>query len=85
MGKNNKITSNEKKSKVMVISRRKIKEDKEIYISINNKMLEQIQTIEYLGIIIDSKLNFREHIIHISSKCNKLFYTLSKSEKLSWC
>jgi len=47
-------------------------------------MLEQIQTIEYLGIIIDSKLNYREHIIHISIKSNKIFYTLSKSEDLSW-
>ena len=37
-----------------------------------------------MGIIIDSKRNFREHIIHISSKCNKLIHVLSKSVKLSW-
>jgi len=82
--KNNKLTFKEQKSKAMVISRRKRKEDKEISIYINNKMLEQVQTIKYLGIIIDSKLNFREHIIHISSKCNKLIHALSKSAKVSW-
>ena len=57
--KNNKLTFNEQKSKAMVISRRKRKEDQEISIYINNKMLEQIQTIKYLAIIIDSKLNLR--------------------------
>jgi len=34
----------------------------------NNKPLEQVQNIKYLGIIIDSKLNFREHIMHTASK-----------------
>jgi len=82
--KNNTLTFNEQKSKAIIISRRKRKEDKEISIHVNNKMLEQVQTIKYLGIIIDSKLNFREHIIHISSKCNKLIHVHSKSAKLSW-
>jgi hypothetical protein len=50
----------------------------------NNKILEQVQKIKYLGIIIDSKLNFRDHIIHISSKCNKSIYALSKSAKQRW-
>ena len=45
----------------------------------NNKILEQVQKIKYLGIITDSKLNFRDHIIHISSKCNKIIYALSNS------
>jgi hypothetical protein len=82
--KNNKRNFNEQKSKVMVISRRKRKEKKEISVSMNNKTLEQAQKIKYLGIIIDSKLNFRDHVIHISSKCNKLIYALSKSAKQSW-
>jgi len=81
---NKKLTFNEQKSKAMIISRMRRKEDKEISIYINNKMLEQVQTMKYLGSIIDSKLNFREHIIHISSKCNKLIHALTKSAKLSW-
>ena len=67
----------------MVISRRRRKEDKEISIYVNNKMLEQVQTIKYWGIIIDSELNFREHIIHISNKFNKLIHALTKYANLS--
>jgi hypothetical protein len=82
--KENKITFNEQKSKVMVISRRKRRENKDVSIYLNNKFLEQVNTIKYLGIIIDSKLNFREHLIYTSTKCSKLIHALSKSAKLSW-
>jgi len=82
--KNNKINFNEHKSKVMVISRRKRKENKGIPIYMNNTILEQVQKIKYLGIIFDSKLNFREHIMYISSKCTRLIHALSKLAKQSW-
>jgi RNA binding protein fox-1 len=50
----------------------------------NNKPLELVQKIKYLGIIIDSKLNFRKHIMYTGSKCTKLIHALSKSTKHSW-
>ena len=50
----------------------------------NNKIVEQVQSIKYLAITIDSKLNFRDHIMHISSKCNKSIHALSKSAKQNW-
>ena len=37
-----------------------------------------------MGINIDNKLNLRENIMYISSKCNKLIHALSKSAKQSW-
>jgi len=77
---NNKINFNQNKSKAMLITRRKRKENKEISVYINNKRLEQVQTIRYLGIIIDSKINFRTHTAHIT----KLTHALSKSAKLKW-
>ena len=82
--KNNNINFNEQKSKVMVISRRKGKENKEISVYMNNKPLEQVQKIKNVGIIFDSKLNLREHIMYISWKCTKLIHTLSKSAKKCW-
>jgi len=45
--KNNKINFNEQKSKVMVISRRKRKEKKEISLYMINKFLEQVQKTKY--------------------------------------
>jgi len=69
----------------MVVTRRKRREKKtEVYIYLNNKPLEQVNNIKYLGIILDSKLNFREHIIHTSRKCSTLIHTLAKSAKLNW-
>jgi len=80
--KNNKINFNENKSKAMLITRRKRKENKEIVVYKNNKRLVQVQTIRCLGIIIDSKINFREHILYISHNCTKLIHALSQSAKL---
>jgi hypothetical protein len=81
--KNKKINFNEQKSKAMVISRRKRKENKEIAVYINNDPLKQAQKIKHLGIIIDSKLNFREHIMYTASKCTILIHALSESAKHS--
>ena len=34
--------------------------------------------------MLDSKLNFREHLISTSKKCTTLIHTLAKSAKLNW-
>jgi len=43
---------------------KKRRENKDISIYLNNKPLEQVNIIIYLGNIKDSKLNFRDHIIY---------------------
>jgi hypothetical protein len=40
--------------------------------------------MKYLGIIIENKLTFREHITHVTDKCRKIIFALSKSAKLNW-
>jgi len=40
--------------------------------------------MKYLGIIIDNKLTFREHITHVTEKCRKIIFALSNSAKLNW-
>ena len=82
--KDNKIRFNEQKSKVMLMTRRKRKETKETEIYLNNKLLLQVHSLKYLGIIFDSKLSFRKHINYMAEKCTKLIYALSKSAKLNW-
>ena len=57
--KNNKVRFNEEKSEVMQVSRRKRKEPNEIKVYLNNKPLEQITTMKYLGIILDNKLSLK--------------------------
>jgi hypothetical protein len=40
--------------------------------------------LKYLGVILDSKLSFRDHIIDMTDKFSKLIFTLSESAKLNW-
>jgi hypothetical protein len=80
--KRNKVGFNEEK--VMLISRRKQKKVKDFNIYLNNRPLEQITTLKYLGIIIDDKFKFSQHISYAAEKCTKLIYILSKSAKVSW-
>ena len=82
--KRNEVGFNEAKSKTMLISRRKRKEAKVIKIYLNNKRIEQVTTMKYLGIIIDDKFKISQHISHAAYKCAKLIFCLSKSAKIHW-
>ena len=68
----------------MVVTRRKRRENKEASIYLNNKPLEEVNNTKYLGIIVDNKLNFMEHIMYTAGKFTKLIHALAKSAKLSW-
>ena len=76
--RNNKISFNEYKSKVMIISRRKRKENKEINIYLNNKPLQQVSTMKYLGIVITANSN-SANTIYAAERS----HSLSKSAKLT--
>ena len=64
----------------MLISRRKRRETRYFSIYLNNRILEQVNSMKYLGIVIDSKFIFNQHIKCTAEKCA----TLSKSAKLNW-
>jgi hypothetical protein len=49
----NKLKFNERKSQVVLMSRRKMKENKEVKICLNNKPLIQVRSIKYLSIIFE--------------------------------
>jgi len=82
--KDNKIRFSEQKSKVMLLTRRERKEEKETEIYLNNKLLLQVHSLKYvLGDKFDSKLSFREHTNYMAEKCTKLISALSQSAKLN--
>jgi len=66
----------------MLVSRRKRKENKNITVYLNNKSLEQVTQIKYLGIILDHKFRFHDHITYAAEKSAKLIHSLSKAGKL---
>jgi hypothetical protein len=68
----------------MLIWSGKCKEVKEIKVFLNNKPLEQVTTMKYLGVIVDNKFRFSEHISYTAERCTKQIYSLSKSAEVSW-
>jgi len=80
--KSNKTKFNDKKSKVMLISRRKRKESRALNVYLN-KILKQVTTLKHLGIIMDHKFTFKEHIAYVTEGCAKLIHGLSRAAKVS--
>jgi len=80
----NKICFNEQELNIMLLSRRKRNERKDLEIYLNFRPLTQVISLKYLGIIIDSKLTFRVHINYMTEKCSKLIFALSRSAKINW-
>ena len=78
----NKMQFNESKSKAMLITRKRRRDDINIYL--NNRRLERVTDIKYLGIHFDSRLTFQKHIEHITEKSRTLIYMLSKTANLHW-
>lgn len=45
-------------------------------ISVNNAEIEWENNVKYLGLVLDPKLNYRDHVSYIVNKCNVLIRTL---------
>jgi hypothetical protein len=43
-----------------------------------------VEKTKYLGIIIDSKFKFNQHIKYITDRCTKLINIMSKSARINW-
>jgi hypothetical protein len=72
--KSNDIRFNEGKSTVMLISRNR-KETKYIKVYLNNRPLQQVNTMKYLGIIIQNKFKFSEYIKYGAERSIKLIHS----------
>jgi hypothetical protein len=68
----------------MLVSRRKRKENKNITVYLNNKTLTHLIQMKYLGIILDHKFKFQEHIKSAPERCANLIHSLSKAAKMMW-
>ena len=68
----------------MFVTKKKPKNRSDIEIFLNNKKLQQADTIQYLGITIDRRFNFNQHIDKIIGKSIKIIQALSMSAKINW-
>ena len=76
---NNKLVPNVEKTKLMLFTPKQVNEFPSIYF--NNEKLQFVRSFNYLGIIIDDKLNSLLQLKSIKQKLSKLngtFYSISK-------
>ncbi|KAI5753744.1 hypothetical protein M8J77_002974 [Diaphorina citri] len=68
------------KTKIMVFGKLKVKPK----IKINGRNIEKTKTFKYLGVVVDDKLSFCEHIKYISEKSKSIFFVMRNYLKLNW-
>ena len=68
----NKLTLNIDKTYYMIFHRARIKnKDFALGISINNCALKEVENCKYLGIILDTRISWVEHITYVKNKISK--------------
>ena len=67
----NNLTINPMKSQAMIVSLSLFKTNFAITIKLNSSILQVSNNINYLRVIIDSKLLFKEHILKLKSKLSR--------------
>ena len=78
--KTNKLTINYKKTNYMIITKRKINKSL-LKIKIGQNEIIQKDSVKYLGIIIDNKMNWTQHINYLNAKLCKGSWVISKLKK----
>ena len=73
---------NENKSKVSLVTTKTSGHNRTLNIYLNNKHLEQVSEIKYLGIYFDSRFSFDRHVDYIIGKCIPIINMLAKSAKV---
>lgn len=74
----NKLSLNISKTHFMNFTNSTIKSDLNIYI--NNVGIDRVQVTKFLGVVIDEKLNWKEHVSYISKKINQNNCSSKKSK-----
>ena len=78
--KTNKLTINYKKTNYIIITKRKTNQSL-FKIKIGQNEIIQKDSVKYLGIIIDNKMNWTQHINYLNYKLCKGLWVISKLKK----
>jgi hypothetical protein len=75
----NRLSLNVKKTNVMIFGKHR---NKNVNIKINNTQLEIVQKTTFLGLILDSQLNWKLHLEKITKKVAKVIGIISRAKQL---
>ena len=77
--KGNKLTINTKKSNIVTFgTKHKLSKIREVRILLNNELLSRVPFYKYLGVYLDSTLNFNRHIDNCRKIISHKLYMLSR-------
>ena len=79
----NKLTLNTKKTKTMILNLRKPPQLPDI--NINGAAIENVKTFKLLGVHIDDRLTFADHVHHTTSKGRSKCHALTKLKRARLC
>ncbi|GFY06068.1 putative 115 kDa protein in type-1 retrotransposable element R1DM [Trichonephila clavipes] len=81
--KNFKLEFNAAKSKVMFLEKRE-KNALTGNLTLNGFSLDCVKELKYLGVVLDSKFCWKQHVLHLSNKCEKILLGLNKVARNSF-
>ena len=81
--KSNKLSLNTQKNFYMVFHRARLKttDNSSMDVIMDNNILTRVTSIKYLGIIVDIKLNWLDHITYVKAKISKGIGIMYKARK----
>lgn len=79
----NKVVINFKKCNSIVFGRKKPLQ-KTLSIKINNVLISQKSTINYLGVVFDSSLTWKEHVSNVCKKAQLVLHSLNAISAKGW-
>ena len=74
----NKMHFNENNSNVLLVTTKTSGDNGALNIYPNNKRLEQVSELKFLGIYFDSRFSFDRHVDYITGKCTPVVNVLAK-------
>ena len=76
----NRLSLNISKTHYMLFGQNPVKIPETLSIKIMNEIIEHKQTVNFLGMYIDEKLDWHEHINYIKSKLRSGIYAMNKTK-----
>ena len=83
--KANKLSLNVNKTYYLVFQRPRIKIDNDTSIRMNDSIINSASHLKYLGVIIDSKLNWIPHIAYVKNNISKGIGIMFNSQRHIYC
>ena len=68
----------------MIFHRSRIKQNVNNKVVMDNKELIKVESAKYLGVIIDRKLNWIDHIMHVKTNISKGIGIMYKASQLTF-